>query len=78
MNSYASLLFDKEKVFPHHHISHVDMESVPCFAPVLNVLHDAGILAFYSDECNWNEEPILQFYATIQLSGDVEDSLLGH
>ena len=41
-NFYSSLLFNKEKVFDHEHIPHVDMESLPCFMPVLSVLHDAG------------------------------------
>ena len=73
MNFYSSLLFDKNKVFPHRHIPHVDMESIPCFNPVLAVLHDAGLLGLCTDICDWNEELILQFYATLHLSGEVED-----
>ena len=49
------------------------MESLPCFAPVLSVLHDAGLLNFCSDICDWNEELILQFYATLHITGDSED-----
>ena len=30
-NFYSSLLFNKDKVFDHEHIPHVDMESLPCF-----------------------------------------------
>lgn len=37
-NFYSSVLFNKDKVFDHQHIPHVDMESLPCFAPVLSVL----------------------------------------
>ena len=48
-NFYSSVLFNKEKIFYHEHIPHVDMESLPCFAPVLSVLHDAGLLNFCSD-----------------------------
>jgi hypothetical protein len=73
MNFYSSLLFDKNKVFPHHHIPHVDMESLSCFRPVLAVLHNAGLLSFVTDVCEWNEELIVQFYATLHLSGDVDD-----
>jgi hypothetical protein len=40
---------------------------------VLAVLHDAGLLSFYSDVYDWNEELILQFYATLHLSGEVDD-----
>ena len=53
---YASLLFDKNKVFMHHDISHLHMESINCFTPELMVLHDVGLLAFCSDVCDWNEK----------------------
>ena len=55
------------------HIPHVDMESLPCFEPVLSVLHDAGLLNFCTNICDWNEELILQFYATLHITGDSED-----
>ena len=73
MNFYSSLLFDKDKIFDHEHIPHVDMESLPCFTPVLSVLHDAGLLNFCTDICDWNEELILQFYATLHITGNAED-----
>ena len=41
-NFYSLVLFNKDKVFDHEHIPHVDMESLSCFAPVLSVLHDAA------------------------------------
>ena len=69
-NFYSSLLFDKDKVFEHEHIPHVDMESLPCFTPVLIVLHDAGLLNFCTDICDWNEELILQFYAMLHIIGN--------
>ena len=50
------MLFAKDKVFDHAHIPHVDMESLPGFEPVLSVLHDAGLLNFCIDICDWNEE----------------------
>ena len=49
------------------------MESIPCFNPVLTVLHEAGLLPFCNDICDWNEELILQFYATVHFSGDLDD-----
>ena len=51
----------------------MDMESLPCFGPVLSVLYDAGLLNFCTDICDWNEELILQFYATLHITGDSED-----
>ena len=73
MNFYSSLLFDKDKIFDHEHIPPVDMESLPCFYPVLSVLHDAGLLNFCTDICDWNKELILQFYVTLHITGNVED-----
>src|SRR4051812_28422035 len=49
------------------------MESLSCFTPVLSVLHDAGLLNFCTDICDWNEELILQFYATLHITGNSED-----
>ena len=72
-NFYSSLLFNKDKVFDHEHIPHIDMESLPCFAPVLSVLHDAGLLNFCTDIVDWNEELILQFYATSHITGEAND-----
>src|SRR3954471_11651479 len=72
-NFYSSVLYNKDKVFDHAHIPHVDMESFPCFTPVLSVLHDAGLLNFCTDICDWNEELILQFYATLHITGNSED-----
>ena len=73
MNFYSSLLFDKDKIFDHEKIPHVDIESLPCFTPVLSVIHDAGLLNFYNDICDWNEELILQFFATLHITSNVED-----
>ena len=49
------------------------MESLPCFTPVLSVLHDAGLLNFCMDICDWSEELILQFYATLHITGDADN-----
>ena len=49
------------------------MESLPCFAPVLSVLHDAGLLNFCTDIVDWNEELILQFYVTLHITGEEND-----
>ena len=64
-NFYSLVMFNKDKVFVHEHIPHLDMESLPCFAPILPAIHDAGLLNFCTDICDWNEELILQFYATL-------------
>ena len=45
-NFYSSVLYNKDKVFDHEHIPHVDMELMPCLSQVLSMLHDAGLLNF--------------------------------
>ena len=72
-NFYSSLLFDKDKVFDHEHIPHVDMESLPCFTPVLSIIHGAGLLNFCTGICDWNEELILQFYVTLHITRNADD-----
>ncbi|KAI5005669.1 hypothetical protein ZWY2020_032912 [Hordeum vulgare] len=73
LNYYASVLCGRNKIFQHRHIPHVELEAISCLAPVLNVLHDAGLLPMCSDISNWNSELILQFYATLHISRNLED-----
>ncbi|KAI4999252.1 hypothetical protein ZWY2020_003841 [Hordeum vulgare] len=73
LNYYASLLSGRNKIFQHMHIPHIELEEIPYFAPVLNVLFEAGLLPMCSDICDWNTELILQFYAALHISGDTTD-----
>ncbi|KAI4988326.1 hypothetical protein ZWY2020_029956 [Hordeum vulgare] len=73
LNYYASMLCGRNKIFHHTHIPHCDMEEIPCFTPVLNVLHDAGLLPFRTSIGDWNTDIIFQFYATLHISGDPND-----
>ena len=73
LNYYASVLSGRKKIFPHTHIPHYDMEEISCFAPIINVLHEAGLLPLCTDIGDWNTDIILQFYATLHISGDPKD-----
>ncbi|KAI4968423.1 hypothetical protein ZWY2020_054923 [Hordeum vulgare] len=73
MNYYASVLCGRNKIFQHKHIPHVELEAIPCLEPVLSVLHDAGLLPMCSHISDWNNELILQFHATLHISGNAED-----
>ncbi|KAI5015535.1 hypothetical protein ZWY2020_056925 [Hordeum vulgare] len=73
MNYYASVLCGRNKIFQHRHIPHVELEEIPCMEPVLSVPHDAGLLPMCSDISDWNNELILQFHATLHISGNPED-----
>ena len=73
LNYYASVLCGRNKNFQHTHIPHVELEEIPCFAPVLNVLYEARLLPICTDICDWNSDIVLQFYATLHISGDPTD-----
>ncbi|KAI4997073.1 hypothetical protein ZWY2020_052415 [Hordeum vulgare] len=73
LNYYASVLCGRNKIIQHMHIPHVELEAIPWLVPVLNFLHEAGLLPMCSDISDWNSEPILQFYATLHICGDPED-----
>ena len=51
----------------------MDMEDIPCFNSALQDLHHAKLLQFCSECIHWNEELVLQFYATLYVSGDPLD-----
>ena len=53
LNYYAVVPGGESKIFHHTHIPHCDMEEIPCFTPVLSVLHDAGLLPFCTDISDW-------------------------
>ena len=72
-NYYASVLYKQNNLFPHKHIPLMDMEALPCFNSVLQDLHHAKLLQFCSECIHWNEELVLQFYATLYVSGDPLD-----
>lgn len=73
LNFYVQFL-DQNRVFPHKYIPHVDMEEIQYFEPVLQAFHTAVLLNLCNDVCGWNEEIIIQFYATQHISRDDEDS----
>ncbi|KAI5002122.1 hypothetical protein ZWY2020_026772 [Hordeum vulgare] len=73
LNYYAFVLSGRNKIFQHRHIPHVELEEIPCFARVLNILHEAGLLPLCTDICDWNSDIVLPFYATLHIFGDPTD-----
>ena len=46
----------------------LDTEAIaglPCLEEALDCFRDAGLLSFVTDKEHWNEELLLQFYATL-------------
>ena len=51
---------------------HLDSEAIaglPCLEEALDCFRDASLLQFVTDKENWNEELLLQFYATLHVRG---------
>ena len=63
------VLYGQNRIFPHKHLSFEAMKCLPCFDQALDCLRDVGLLPFVTDHEDWNEELILQFYATLHISG---------
>ena len=42
---------------------------LPCLEEALDRFRDAGLLSFVTDKEHWNEEILLQFYATLHIRG---------
>ena len=50
----------------------LDSEAIaglPCLEEALDCFRDAGLLQFVTDKEHWNEELLLQFYATLHIRG---------
>ena len=50
----------------------LDTEAIaglPCLEEALDCFRDAGLLQFVTDKEHWNEELLLQFYATLHIRG---------
>ena len=50
----------------------LDCEAIaglPCLEEALDCFRDVGLLPFVTDKEHWNEELLLQFYATLHIRG---------
>ena len=45
------------------------MAGLPCLEEALDYFRDAGLLNFVTAKEHWNEELLLQFYATLHIRG---------
>lgn len=67
---YTVVLFNQNRGFPHSRIVLEAMEKLPCFDELTEAFHSVGLLQFICDEEHLNEEIILQFFATLHISGN--------
>jgi hypothetical protein len=64
------VLYESRKIFPHEFPDIRAMRGLDCFRQLLDVLDDAYLTGVFAFEHPWNREVILQFYATLYISGD--------
>ena len=55
------------RIFPHMRLDSEAITGLPCLEEALDCFHDAGLLNFVTDKEHWNEELLLQFYATLHI-----------
>ena len=58
----------------------LDCEAIaglPCLEEALDYFRDAGLLNFVTDKEHWNEELLLQFYATLHSRSYTRDPKTG-
>jgi hypothetical protein len=72
-NYYITTLYDQDRIFPHEHLSLAAMEGLLCYNEALECLRTMGLLPFCLYEEHWNEELLMQFYATLHISSYSRD-----
>ena len=63
-----------KRFFPHEFLDFSAMKSIGCFDQILQDLEDFCHTNVFAFKHPWNREIILQFYATLYISGDETDS----
>lgn len=71
---YSRVLYESKKIFPHEYLNIPAMWNIGCFNQLLQALDDFCLTKVFEFEHPWNREIILQFYATLYISGDESDS----
>lgn len=67
---YARILYYKNRIFKHKVLDFVEIEQIPCFHQTIERIEQAFLKGFPYFNHGWNREIILQFYATLYISGD--------
>ena len=59
----------KVAFFPHMRLDTEAITGLPCLEEALDCFRESGLLPFVTDNEHWNEELLLQFYATLHIRG---------
>jgi hypothetical protein len=68
---YARILFGKHRIFNHKMLNFAKLEEMPYFHNTLHHIEHALIKGFMRFNHGWNKEVILQFYATLYITGEI-------
>ena len=71
---YARILFGKHMIFNHKILNFAKLEGMPCFHYTLEHIEHALLKGFMRFNHGWNKEIILQFYATLYITGQMENT----
>ena len=71
---YCRILCFKDRIFEHNILDFfVELEVLPCFHRIIDQLDQLHLKRFLRFNHGWNREIILQFYATLYVSGNLND-----
>ena len=66
---YTRILYDKNRIFKHKILDFPELESLPCFHHTIEQIELVFLKSLLRLNHGWNHEVILQFYATLYISG---------
>lgn len=70
---YSRTLLNSNRIFHHEYLDIPLMKNLDCFNQVLQDIEDYQLAKVFTFKHPWNHECILQFYATLYVSGDNSD-----
>ena len=62
-------MYNQGRIFPHKRLETEAIAGLPCLEEALDCFKEVGLLSFVTDQEHWNEELLLQFYATLHIRG---------
>ena len=68
---YARILVGKDRIFNHKILNFAKLEEMPCFHHAIEHIEHALLKGFTHFDHGWNNEVILQLYATLYISGEL-------
>ena len=64
---YSCIMYNHDRIFPHKRLDCDAIAGLPCLEEAPDCFRDVGLLLFVTNKEYWNEELLLQFYATLHI-----------